>query len=369
MKKIKLLHLISRLDIGGAEKQLLSLVSHLDKGKYDICVGYFEGKGELKEGFREVGIKTKKFKFIGLWDISLWWRLYQDMKINGYDIVHTHGFKADLWGGFVAKLVGVPIIISSLHNQEWYLRNPFTRWLERLFAFYIFDRIIAVSESVKRFAYEVGGIPKEKIKKVYYGINLSDIKVDKNKDFKQELGIGKDAPLIGCIGRLVKQKGHKYLIRAAKRVIETFPQAKFLIVGKGKLDKKLKKLVKRQDLDSSVIFTGFREDIHSIIDRLDLLVHPSLWEGFGLVLLEAMAMGKPIVATNVGGIPEVVKNKETGILVSAKDSKVLAKVIIHLLKDRSLAARLGEMGKLTFKERFQADKMAEEIERIYNRGD
>lgn len=148
MKKIKLLHLISRLDIGGAERQL-------------------------------------------------------------------------------AKLTRIPVIISSIHNQEWYLKCSFTRLLERFFALYIFDKIIAVSESVKRFAHEVGRLPKEKIKRVYYGINPLDIKI--NKNIREEFGIDKDVPLIGRIGRLVEQKGQKYLIEAVKKVIKEFPEAKFLI--------------------------------------------------------------------------------------------------------------------------------------------
>lgn len=367
MKKIKLLHLISRIDIGGAERQLLSLVTNLDKEKYDIYVRYFEGKGELKKEFEGGGIQIKKFEFRGFWDMSIWLRLYQDMKANRYDVIHTHGFKADLWGAIVGRLTGVPIIISTVHNQEQYLKNSIVRFIEKWIISPIDDTIIVVSEGVKRFLIKTGGIPEKKIKKVYYGINPADIKIDKERDIREELGIDKDAPLIGCIGRLVEQKGHKYLIRAAKRVIEIFPQAKFFIIGRGKLEKNLKKLAQNNSLNSGIIFAGFRTDIYSIIDKLDLIVMPSLWEGLGLVLLEAMALGKPIVATDVGGIPEVVENKKTGILVPAKDPNALAEAIINLLEDYSVAARMGEMGKASVKERFSSVKMVKEIELIYNK--
>lgn len=368
MNKIKLFHIISRIDIGGVERQLLSLVANLDKEKYDICVGYFEGKGELEREFQDTGIKTKKFKFIGLWDISIWRRLYQDMKANRYDIVHTHGFKADLYGAVFGKLAGVPVIISTVHNQEQYLKNPIIRLLEKWIISPIDDTIIVVSEGVKRFLIKTCGIPEGKIKKVYYGINPVDIKIDKSKDIRAEFDIDKDGILIGCIGRLVEQKGHKYLIRAAKRVIEKIPEAKFLIVGRGKLEKDLRNLADRLNLDSGIIFTGFRENVYSIIDKLNLIVMPSLWEGFGLVLLEAMTLGKPIVATDVGGIPEVVRDKEEGILVSPQDPKALAEAIILLLEDQSLASRLGETGKLAVRERFSVARMVEEVELIYNKG-
>ncbi len=364
--KIKLLHLISRIDIGGAERQLLNLVTGLDKEKYDICVGYFEGNGELKKEFQESGIETKKFRFSGFWDIRIWWRLYQDMKANRYDIVHTHGFKADLWGAIAGRLSGVPTIISTIHNQEQYLKNPIIGLLEKWIIAPIDDTIIVVSEGVKRFLIKTSGVSEEKIRKIYYGINPEDTKVDKGKDIREELGINNDAPLIGCIGRLVEQKGHKYLIRAAGKVIEEFPEAKFLVAGKGKLEKNLKKLARKINLNSNIIFTGFRTDIYSIIDQLDLIVMPSLWEGFGLIFLEAMALGKPIIATDVGGIPEVVKDKETGILISARDPEALAEAIIHLLKNDSLAARMGERGKLTIRERFPLSKMVKDTDLIYN---
>ena len=367
MKKIKLLHFISRIDIGGAERQLLNLVSNLDKEKYDICVGYFQGKGELEKEFQDNKVKVKKFRFRGLWDVSSWRQVYQHLKANKYTIVHTHGFKADFLGAVLGKLAGVPVIISTVHNQEAYLKNPIVKILEKWIIFSIDDIIIVVSDGVKKFLMDTTGISESKIRKVYYGIEPLEINIDKEKDIRREFGIDKGAPLVGCIGRLVKQKGHRYLIEAAGRVIRDFPEAKFLIVGKGGLEKKLKKLARKLNLDSGVIFAGFREDIYSVINGLDLLVQPSLWEGLGLVLLEAMALGKPIVATNVGGIPEAVKDKEAGILVEPKNSEALAGAIIHLLKDSSLAARMGETGRSLVVERFSLSKMAQEMKIIYGK--
>jgi len=259
MKKLKLLHLISRIDIGGAERQVLNLLVNLDKEKYEICVRYFEGKGELKKEFQDAGIEVKKFKFMGLWDIFIWWRLYQDMKANRYDIVHTHGFKTDLLGAIAGRLSGAPKIISTVHNQEQYLKNPIIGLLEKWIIAPIDDTIIVVSEGVKRFLIKTCGISEAKIKKVYYGINPGDIQIDKSKDIRAEFDIDQDGILIGCIGRLTKQKGQRYLIQAAEKVIERNPKAKFFIIGKGKQGKYLKNLAKSLNLDSSVIFTGFRK--------------------------------------------------------------------------------------------------------------
>ncbi len=367
MQGIKIFYLISRLDIGGAEKQLLNLASNLDKEKYEICVGYFEGKGELRKEFQRNGIKTKKFRFKGLWDISIWYDLYQDMKANKYDIVHTHGFKADLWGAITARLSGVPIVISTVHNQEQYLKNPIIKLLEKWIISSLDDIVIAISDGVKRFLINTSGIPEKKIERIYYGINTSDINIDKDKDIRQEFGIDKETLLVGCIGRLVKQKGHRYLIQAVKKVIEKNPKTKFFIIGRGKLEKNLKNMVKSSNLDSSVIFTGFREDVYSLIDKLDLIVMPSLWEGLGVALLEALALGKPIVAAAVGGIPEVIRDKETGVLVAAKDAEALAKAIIKLLQEPALAKELGKKGSAMISEQFTINRMVKEVDRIYSR--
>jgi glycosyltransferase involved in cell wall biosynthesis len=366
MQRIKMLHLISRIDIGGAEKQLLALLSHLDKDKYDISVWYFEGEGELKREFRDAGVETKKFKFSCPCDLSIGVRLYRDMRTAKYDIVHTHGFKADIWGGLIAKLLGVPVVISTLHNQEWYLRNPLARLLERFFALHIFDRIIAVSEGIKRFAEQAGKLPKEKISRIYYGIDAPALKPDKGRDIREEFGIDKGAPLIGCVGRLTEQKGHRYLIQAAKKVVEKFPEAKFLIVGKGGLEKKLRRLAGNLGLNSHIIFTGFRKDVYSIIDSLNLMVMPSVWEGLGLVLLEAMAMGKPVVAANTGGIPEIVQDGKTGILVKPGDADSLARAISRLLEEVALARKMSDTARLSVQEKFSIGRMVGAIDKIYN---
>lgn len=370
MKRIKLLYLISRLDIGGMERQLLTLVSNLDREKFDIDIVYFQGDGHLKSEFESLGCRVKKFNVTGPWDISIYPKLYSHIKRKEYDIIHTHSLKADLWGAIVGSLTRTPLIISTVHNnEERLLGNPFVRFLEKRVIGRVDNTIVIVSDGVGRFLMEKAGISKDKMKRVYYGMDASDVEIDKDKDIRQEFGIDGDAPLVGCIGRLTEQKGHIYLIQAAKNIVENFSEVKFLIVGKGELERSLKKLVRDSGLDSNFIFTGFREDVYSIIDKLDLVALPSLWEGFGLVLLEAMAMGKPVVATNVGGIPEIIQDGETGILIPPRNPDALADAIIKLLKDKGLTQRMGEAGRRRVKENFQAARMTKEIEHIYHEED
>lgn len=365
MRKIKLLHIISRLDIGGMERQLLALVSNSNREKFEVDIVYFQGDGYLKSEFESLGCRVRKINAFGPWDISICPRLYFYIKRNRYDIIHTHSLKADLWGAIAGGLANMPMVVSTVHNEEQILKIPILKLLEGWVVNRLDDFIIAVSDGVKRFLVREAGFPIDKIRVVRYGIDPSDIEIDMKKNIRQELGIENDAPLIGCVGRLISQKGHKYIIEAARKVIENFPKVRFLIVGKGPLEKMLKRMSRDLKISSSIIFTGFREDVYSIIDKLDLLILPSLWEGFGLVLLEAMALGKPIVATNVGGIPEVVKDGEAGILIPPKDSDALANAIIKLLKDKQLAKRMGEAGRKRVEEYFQANRMAEEIKEIY----
>ncbi len=370
-RKIKILYLITTFSVGGAEMHLLSLVSGLDKEKYNIVVAFLkEEAGEarsLVRDFSVLGVKIVDLKMVSLFNIGGLWRLAKLIRKERPDILHTHLYRSDLAGAFIGKLFSVPIIISTVHNEEPFLRNLFLSFLNRLSS-KIDDKVIVISDSVGRYMMKVVGIHPSKIKRIYYGLKIGEVVDEKNNELRKEYQINSKTPLIGTIGRLAPQKGHKYLIEAMHKITQFIPNAELVVVGHDEwgLKKELEALSFQLGLSRNVIFTGFRSDVEAIMKSLDLLVLPSLWEGFGLVLLEAMAASKPIVATRVSAIPEIVIDGETGLLVPPKDSNALAEAIIKLLKNPKLAAEMGRKGRERLEKKFSLEKMIKETEALYD---
>jgi len=176
-----------------------------------------------------------------------------------------------------------------------------------------------------------------------------------------------DVPLAGIVARLDPQKGHIYLLTAFAKVVETLPQARLLVVGDGYLRGDLERQVKELEIVHQAIFTGWRNDVPYIMADLDLLILPSLWEGFGLVLLEGMALAKPIVATRVSAIPEIVVDGETEVLIPPKDSNSLAKAVTKLLQNPVLTNEVGRKGRERLKREFSVEEMVKQTERVHER--
>jgi glycosyltransferase involved in cell wall biosynthesis len=365
-QKIKILHIITGIDVGGAENHLLSLVKGLDRCRYDIAVAYLKGNGELKEEFKKIGISPI---YIGLrfnYDITALWRLYRLIRKNKYDIVHTHLFHADIYGVLAGFLARTHIIISSEHNEEQFLKKKLYSFLHR-WASLPCSKLIAISGCVKKYMLATGIKDANKIEVVYYGLDWN--KYDSLGDLsyvRKEFNIDEKEILLGTVARLTEQKGLNYLLEAFVKVLETEPKCKLIIVGQGELEKQLKNLSKNLGIENKVIFTGFRKDIPEIMSSIDIFILPSLWEGFGLVLLEAMAAKKAIVATDIGAIPEIVLDDKTGILAPPANAEALANGVLRLVRQKNLAKTMGERGRERLETHFGIDKMVKRVEKIYD---
>ncbi|MBC8488273.1 MAG: GT4 family glycosyltransferase PelF [Bacteroidetes bacterium] len=291
------------------------------------------------------------------------------MRVNRVDIVQTHEFFAGTLGRLAAIIAKVPVIILMVHNCDLW-KNRLHQTVDRLLANYT-DAIISNSKSVMDFYIQFESINPSKIKTIYNGIDLSRFHHLINTDGKiKELNIEENYPIICVTGRMADQKGYKYLIKAIPQVIKEFPQMKMLIIGGGGVssettEEEIKDLVKRLYLKKFVHFLGWRADVTEILAICDLFVLPSLWEGFGLSIVEAMAAGKTVVATNVDAIPEVVSDGETGILVPPKDPNALANAIITLLEDPEKMRKMGQSGKKRAFDLFSAKRMTKDFEKLY----
>lgn len=282
-------------------------------------------------------------------DVRALWQLYRELRALRPDIVHTHTSKAGFIGRLAAWLAGVPVIVHTMHEPPHNAAGgPLTRalyiWLER-FATLLATHVVTVSYANEREIVRQRLVPRDRLSVVREGLDLAFYpRATDGRAAVRALGIPDHVPVVGAVGRLEAAKGHTYLIRAVPRVLAHVPDARFVIVGGGHLCAKLQAEIDALGLSERVIMTGYREDMLELMQGFDVFALPSLWEGLGIVLLEAMAYARPLVAAAVGGVNDVVVDGETGLLVPPRSPEALARAITALLTDRQRAARLGEAG-------------------------
>jgi len=288
-------------------------------------------------------------------------RLALAMKRRKCRLVHFHDAHSAAVGAAAASLAGVPLRVLSRRVDFPLKKNPLSR---RKYTGKV-DSVIAISEGVKQVLVE-GGVDPGRITVVPSGIDFSPYESAEEDDYlRRELFFAPDDFLVGIVAHLADHKGHRYLIQATRHLKEHSPKIKIIVVGEGPLRLELGKQTEEAGVEDVVFFLGFREDIPRILRSLDLFVLSSYLEGLGSSILDAMACGLPVVATRVGGIPEVVRHGETGLLVPPRRPKSLASAILKLYEDRGLAFRLGRNGYRVVRERFSAEAMAGRVIDLY----
>lgn len=360
------LHLTETSDTGGAENMFISLVENLDKKRYK-SIACLLGDGWLKTQLQRRGIETMvvpqphSFDFPWLFRIS---RLLRDRSIQ---VMHAHEFAMNVYGSLLSKMTGIPIV-TTVHGKNYY----WEKWRRRL-AYRFTARqstMVAVSEDLKQFLMQRIAIPVGNIQVVHNGIDLHRYReIDRNNTIRRELGIDAKQPVIGTVGNLFAVKGQIYLLRACKAVAEAFPDFVLLIAGEGEELGSLEEEAGNLGIGGNIKFLGFREDVPSLLEAMDVFVLPSLSEGLPLSVLEAFALQKPVVATNVGGIPEIVQDGATGYLVPPKNPEALAEKIIMLLRDPQRAANIGQAGRKRVEEAFSLEQMIQKYQSIYDHYD
>ncbi|HIE44065.1 MAG TPA: glycosyltransferase, partial [Candidatus Omnitrophica bacterium] len=346
--QINVLRVVSNLGVGGVQRRLLSLLPYLNRKKFHIYICSFKD-GPLRRVLTDRGYKVfiipRRFKGDPLCIIRLI-HLIKSLKIH---IVHTHTHKPNTTGRTAACLAGLlisrgftcshpyrrgctPVIIANEHNvDEW--KGPVQIFIDRFLA-NLTDRIIVVSRAVQRF-YESLGIRREKFHLIYNGVEIEGFNKGEMREKKRkELGIAEETCVIGTVGRLHPQKGHMFLIKAAEKLLKENSSVLFLIIGKGYLKAELIKKVDSLKLNNYFLFLGDREDIPELFSSMDIFVLASLREGFPNTVLEAMASSLPVVATEVGGISEIVIPNETGFIVPPANPSVLSHALSILVNDR-----------------------------------
>ncbi|MFH1704114.1 MAG: glycosyltransferase [Nitrospirota bacterium] len=367
MEKINILHIYQNSKIGGVQQQLLSLLKAYNREWFHpifCCLGPKEEMGKEIEGTGIEFIPLNKLRY-NRFSSGIVLELHRLMKKKQIHVVRTHRYRSNLYGRLAAFFAGVPVIIASVHDNYRTDKRPKRRIMNRILS-KITDKIVAVSEDVKEDIMRYDRIDPSKIEVIPNGIDVERFNPEKNTtDIRKEFSLEEDDIVIGFIGRIVTAKGLEYLLDALPYLKGEFKSIKLLIVGEGSLVEKLKERAKKNNIFDNILFTGKRRDIPEILASINIFVMPSIAEGFPNALLEAMAMGKPIVTTEVGGIPEIVKNGFNGLLVPPRDTLSLSKAIKELISNDQLAAKMGQAASNLVRDNLSIKAIAQKWQSLY----
>jgi glycosyltransferase involved in cell wall biosynthesis len=360
---MKVLHLITELELGGAERLLVTMLPRLDRKRFEVSVAYLYGEAPLRPELERAGIRVTKLDSQSKCDLRAFSRLVQLLREERVEILHTHLIQADLMGYFAARRARVPVMISTKHNTHYFRSHA--SWLARLDAFVNrrLTRVVAVSDAVKDFYIRTQQLAADRIEVIHNGIDLERFR-DAKPLARSALGCTDSERIVCAVGSLTEKKGHSVLLRAWSEVVRAQAAARLLLVGDGPLRGELERRVGELGLKDMVRFLGRRQDVPEILRASDLFVLPSLWEGFGIVVVEAMAAGLPVIASNVDGVGEIVRPEQDGLLVSPGDPAGLAQAVLRVLNDRQFAQQLAGAG-AERAARFSIMASAEALQRLY----
>ncbi len=354
----------------GAEVHLLALLTYLVRlDKFDCSVILFN-EGKLAEELRKLSLSVLVISEKRQNPLIIAYRLAKIFRQVRPDIVHTHKYKDSILATIAARCVGVPHVIRVVHGMPEPFKGlsnvnmSFYTMVDRLVIGWLVARIIAVSSDIERALVRLYGTAR--VARIHNGIDLEIVQVRIPRSNKRkEWNFSDTVTLVGTVGRLVPVKGHAVLLEALQILHESDRMVNLVIVGDGPLREHLEAEVRRLGLNEFVRFTGHQVESYDFINMMDVFVLPSLHEGIPMVLLEALALQRPVVASRVGGIPEVVVHGRTGLLAEPSDASSLAKLIRRMIDDQPMAVGLGRAGRTRVEEAFTARTMAEKTADLY----
>jgi glycosyltransferase involved in cell wall biosynthesis len=346
----RVLNFITELNIGGAERLLAAVLPHLDRAKVEPQVACLHGDAPLAALLEKTGIRVHHLRSAQKFDPRPIWRLARLLEQERIDILHTHLIQADILGYWAGRLARTPAIVSSKHNVRYYERQerwlrPLARWVEKRA-----DAVVAVSSAV---ALEYRHARRLEV--IHNGVDC--------KKFSP-LPLPSHGPVV-CVANFTMQKGHRILLEAIARLAPEFPGLQVELAGGGPMRDDLQARASRLGLAHRVTFLRTVHDVRPVLARASMFALPALWEGLGLAVLEAMAMGRPVIVTDVDGLREIVTHERDGLVVQSGDVGALAEAIARLLRDREFAQRLAEAARARVAEDFAIERMARRLEEFY----
>ena len=363
-KKTTVLHLSTSSGPGGAERMISTLTAALNQGQFRTIVVLFRS-GWLQTECEARGVRTCVMPLGGPFNLQWFRACLRLLRKEQVALIHAHEFSAILCGWVVAMLAGVPLV-ATVHGK-----NYFWEKLRRRVTYRLVSRqgtIVAVSKDLKQFICDRVGVQEQRVEVIYNGVAPAQIITDEEvQTCKAELGISGCYPVLGVVGSLYPVKGHRFLLEAMPEILRRWPTAQLLVIGRGELDVVLKEQVEQLAIGANVHFLGMRQDVPRLLSLMDVFVLPSLSEGLSIALLEAMASGKPVVATRVGGNPELIDHGRTGFLVQSEDAKDLAANLLTLLSDPGMMQQFGRQATERVRQHFAMEQMVDRYRDLYAR--
>lgn len=369
-KKINIFHLLSLSKIGGTELMVYSLIKNLDRERFNNQVCFLEKKGPLTRRYQQLDIKTYHLNFSRINFLISMIKLFRLLKKNKFDILNIYGLRAHVMGRVLGRLTGCKIIIGGLHSQ---INSDKDRGLSRYIGLYL-DRItyplltayIANNKASIDYMAE-NGFDTGKIKYIPNGIELDEFQrpTDKLKTYKTlPFKVDSNSVIITCVANLRPVKNHIMLLKGITPLFKENHNLKLLLVGSGDAQKEVTNYINLHNLQDYIFLLGVRNDIPEILAISDIFVLTSLWEGMPGSIMEAMAAGLPVVATDVGDVKELVEDGKTGFLVEVGDVNALTEYIKRLVEDKGLRERIGGEGSRKIND-YSLEKMVARTEEFY----
>jgi len=364
MRPTSILHLIDDLNLGGAERVMATLVNLLPRQRFYPIVCSLEN-GIVADQLRKKGIEVIILPKCRAYDFVFLVKLIRLIRKKRIRLIHAHLLISHIYGWLASRLTRIPMIIT-IHGKsfmDWKHGNKVFRFVAKHS-----NKIITVSNNIKAEVIKRLTLSTDNFICIYNGVDLSKFQHKTSSEtLKRNLNINSSDLIVGSVGGLRPVKDYPCLLKSIPIVLKEFPKTKFIIVGDGPLRNSLQSITRSLRLENNVLFLGWREDISELLTIFDIFVLSSKTEGISISILEAMASGLPVVATNVGGNPEVIEDGKTGFLVPQADSQSLAKAIIKLLKDGHLRKTMGKNARKKAEEKFSLQVSVDKHIEVYDR--
>lgn len=369
-RKVRIAQVITGLPLGGGGQVIWTISRKLDKARFDMDIFCVIEGGDLVFDIERMGFKVKimagtyDHKRFFPYSITKILRLSDELKKGQYDIVHTHLYQADVIGRVAAILAGIPRIVKSLHNMGMWKTTKHLivdRLLLRRTA-----KVICCSNYQKEVVVKQESLPETKVETIYHGVDLERFKLLNDRhSYAKTVRLNAELLTIGTVGRMINSKGQIHFLNAIPAILSEHPHAQFVIIGDGPIRRHLFSAVENTPYREKIHFLGSRSDIPQLLTLMDVFVFPSLSEGLGISVLEAMASGLPVVASNIRPLSEMIIPENTGLLVKTEDPADLAGAVNRLLRDEDLRRDMGNRGRERVKQYFTDEQMVRQIENLY----
>jgi glycosyltransferase involved in cell wall biosynthesis len=350
---------------GGAEKQIIEVAKRLPKDRCNVFIASMEAQGETSGPLiASIGCQLRIFRvkrIYGLSGLIQGLQFFSFLRKNSIDALMTYHFGSDIWGASWGHLAGVALIISNRRDMGFW-RNRSHVLSYRMVNAWV-NTIVTVTESIKQLVLQTERISADKVNVIYNGVESAQYPSDAQKK-REELGLNPKDIVIMHVANLRPVKGHKYLIEAFTQASQRFAGIKLVLIGKDELNGQMQNLAQTLGIKDKILFLGQRTDVDQLLPVADICVLPSLSEGMSNAILEYMASSKPVIATNVGGNPELIQNGYNGLLVDKENTKQLADALMDLLASKEKRLALGANGLKVIKEKFSMQAMMDNYQKV-----